>query len=217
MLELKKVIPPHLGNKILFAGNDFSKASKALIMIHGRGSNAESILSLSQEIPNEDVIFIAPEANEFRWYPYRFIDKRENNEPGISSGLVLIDSIISSLIDTGFTSTNIFLMGFSQGACLVLDYAARYPQRLGGVIALSGGLIGDFLNPNDYKGNLEKTPIFIGCSTNDFHIPEVRVHESAEIFTNLNAEVTKKLYPGMGHTINSDEISIINSILSKKS
>ena len=215
MLKLNNVLEPHVGDKILYSGVDLENAKNAMILIHGRGSNAESILPLANELKLEDTIVAAPQANQFTWYPYRFIEKREVNEPGISSGLALIDSIISSLNDSGISSDNIFLLGFSQGACLTLDYAARNPKKYAGIFALSGGLIGEKLNWNDYSGNLERTPIFLGCSDNDFHIPEERVHESGKIFNELSAEVTKKIYNNMGHTISYDEIVEINSIISK--
>jgi predicted esterase len=217
MLQLNDLINPHLGKKILFSGNHINSAKSAMILIHGRGSNADSLLDLANELMLNDTVIIAPEANQFTWYPYRFIEKRERNEPGISSGLALIDSIIKSVNNNGIKTENIFLLGFSQGACLVLDYAARHPKKFGGLFALSGGLIGELISKSDYKGDLEETPVFIGCSTNDFHIPEERVHQSAEIFQNLNARVIKKLYPDMGHTVNRDELDQINSVLNSNS
>ena len=215
MLELNNTIEPHVGDKILYTGVNLENAKNALILIHGRGSNAESILPLADELNLEDTIIIAPQADQFTWYPYRFIEKRERNEPGISSGLALIDSIISSLNESGISTDNIFLLGFSQGACLTLDYAARNPKRYAGIFALSGGLIGERLNLDDYSGNLEGTPLFLGCSDNDFHIPEERVHESGKIFEELSADVTKKIYQNMGHTISYDEINEINTIISR--
>jgi predicted esterase len=213
MLKLNKVIEPHLGEKILYSGPKAQNGKNALILIHGRGSNAESILPIANELELEDTVIIAPEASQFTWYPYRFIEKRESNEPGITSGLTLINSIISSLIDSGISTDNIFLLGFSQGACLVLDYVARNPRKFAGVFALSGGLIGDILIKNEYSGSLDNTPIFLGCSDNDFHIPKERVHESAEIFRSLTANVITKIYENMGHTISYEEIKEINEII----
>ena len=215
MLKLNNVLEPHSGDKILYTGVDLENAKTALILIHGRGSNAESILPLANELNLDDTIVIAPQADQFTWYPYRFIEKRERNEPGISSGLALIDSIIYSLNDSGISTDNIFLLGFSQGACLILDYAARNPKKYAGIFALSGGLIGEKLNWNDYSGNLEKTPVFLGCSDNDFHIPEERVHESGKIFNELSSDVTIKIYNNMGHTISYAEIEEMNTIISK--
>lgn len=215
MLKLNNTIEPHKGKRILYSGSDLDSAKRAMIMIHGRGATAESILSLSNEFNLEDTIFVAPQARDFAWYPYRFIEARAKNEPGITSGLTLINSIIAALNESGIENNSISLLGFSQGACLTIDYALRYPKKYAGVFVLSGGLIGDVINPNDYKGDLENTPIFFGCSNIDFHIPEVRVNESAEITKSLNADVTVKIYENMGHTINEDEIEIINSILLK--
>ncbi|MBZ0182118.1 MAG: dienelactone hydrolase family protein [Melioribacteraceae bacterium] len=215
MLKLNNTIEPHKGERILYSGSDLESAKRAMILIHGRGATAESILSLSNEFNLEDTIFVAPQARDFAWYPYRFIEARAKNEPGITSGLTLINSIIAALNESGIENNSISLLGFSQGACLTIDYALRYPKKYAGVFVLSGGLIGDVINPNDYKGDLENTPIFFGCSNIDFHIPEVRVNESAEITKSLNADVTVKIYENMGHTINEDEIEIINSILLK--
>ena len=213
MLKLNDLLEPHLGVNILYSGAAIEKAKYALILIHGRGSTAESIQSLSHELDLRDTFVIAPQADQFTWYPFRFIEKREKNEPGITSGLNLIKEIILSLNNNGILSENIFLLGFSQGACLALDFSARFPAKYGGNFALSGGLIGDKLDKNEYSGNLEKTPIFLGCSNMDFHIPENRVHESAEILKSMGASVTKKIYNNLGHTINLDEIEIINQII----
>lgn len=216
MLKLDNLISPHFGENIIYSGSDIKNAKNAIILVHGRGGTAESMLGLTDELNLVDTIIIAPQADDFTWYPYRFIEKREMNEPGISSGLQLIDSIKKSLNQNEIKSENIFLLGFSQGACLVLDYAARNPEKYGGVFALSGGLIGDILNKNDYYGDLQSTSIFLGCSNIDSHIPEVRVHESAEILKSLKANVTVKIYENMGHTINQDEINNVNEILSNQ-
>jgi predicted esterase len=213
MLKLNDTVAPHLGDKILYAGSGIENASFALIMMHGRGSTAESIISLSQELELKDTIIIAPQADQFTWYPYRFIEKRNMNEPGITSGFVLIDSIIKSLNLNNIETENIYLLGFSQGACLALDYAARKPRKYAGIFGLSGGLIGDILNADDYSGDFHGTPVFLGCSDNDFHIPESRVHETAEILSNLNSKVIKKIYPGMGHRISMEEVGAINKLL----
>ncbi len=215
MLKLDNLISPHFGKNIIYSGSDIKNAKNAIFLIHGRGGTAESMLGLTDELNLVDTIIIAPQADDFTWYPYRFIEKREMNEPGISSGLQLIDSIKKSLNQNGIKSENIFLLGFSQGACLALDYAARNPEKYGGVFALSGGLIGDIINKNDYVKNLQNTPIFLGCSDIDFHIPLERVSESADVFSLLGADVTKRIYKNMGHTINQDELEIINNIISK--
>ena len=171
------------------------------------------MVNMASEIYMENMMYVIPQATNYTWYPHRFIEKREMNEPGISSGLTLLKSIIDALIEKNIRQEDIYLLGFSQGACLVTDFVARYSGKYGGMFALSGGLIGDKVSQNDYQGNLLKTPVFFGCSDNDLHIPEQRIHESAEIFEGLNADVTKKIYPNMGHTINTDEIRYINDVI----
>ena len=215
MLNLTKTIPPHTGDDTLYKGLAPDKASRAMIMVHGRGASAESIAALADEIQADDFMYVIPRAAGNTWYPYRFIEPRQTNEPGISSGLTLIEIIVKSLNDNGINSDKIYFLGFSQGACLAVDYVARYPDKFGGVFALSGALIGQELNKQDYSGDLKNTPIFFGCSENDFHIPEERIHESAEIFKKLNAGVTTRIYPNLGHTINHDEIKFINHIINQ--
>ena len=215
MLQLDNTIHPHKEENVIYAGSAIEDADSVMILLHGRGADAASMKSLIDEIYREGMIYIIPQAANNSWYPYRFIEKRETNEPGISSGLLLIDSIVNALIKNNIARQNIYLLGFSQGACLAADYAARYPGRFGGVFALSGGLIGNKINADDYNGNLQQTPVFFGCSDADFHIPEQRIHESVQVFANLNAIVTKKIYPAMGHTINRDELNFVNQVLSE--
>jgi phospholipase/carboxylesterase len=213
MLNITNTIDPHDGKSIIYAGADIEHAESAMIVLHGRGATAESMVGLVSEIYAENMIYVIPQAKNHAWYPYRFIEKREANEPGVSSGLTLIQSIINALSEKGIQQERIFLLGFSQGACLAADFVARYPAKYGGLFVLSGGLIGDQINQNDYAGDLMDTPVFLGCSDVDFHIPEQRVHESARIFEYLNADVTEKIYPSMGHTINRDEISFIRKMI----
>lgn len=213
MLEIRNTIYPHSGQPVLYHGAEIHSAQKAMIMIHGRGANADSMLGLIRHFKANNIIYIIPQASNFTWYPYRFIEDREQNEPGISSGLTLINSIVDALVLKQINRENIYLLGFSQGACLVSDYAARNPNRYAAVFCLSGALIGQKLSTAEFKGDLRQTPVFFGCSEDDFHIPEERIHESAKIFESLNAFVTKRIYPPFGHTINIDEISFINEII----
>jgi phospholipase/carboxylesterase len=157
--------------------------------------------------------YVIPQAADFTWYPYRFIESRAANEPGLTSGLHLIDTLVNAVIDNGLNREKVYLLGFSQGACLAADYVARNPAAYGGLFVLSGGLIGKQINLADYCGDLDNTPVFLGCSDSDFHIPESRVHETASIFEQLNADVTKRIYAGMGHTVNQDELDFINLVL----
>ena len=213
MLKIENTIKPHTGETILYLGAELKNAKKAMIMIHGRGADAQSMSGLCEHFMHPDIIYIIPQATGFTWYPYRFIESRESNEPGISSALTLINAIITALNNSGIAMNDIFLLGFSQGACLALDYAARYPEKYAGIFCLSGGLIGKTIIPGDYNGDMKQTPVFLGCSDADFHIPEERVHQSASIMESLNADVTVKIYPNLGHTINRDELEFITTLL----
>lgn len=207
---------PHQSTQVLKGGVDASEADAAMIMIHGRGATAQSILPLADEFDtNLKLTLRAPQASGNTWYPNSFMAPSENNEPGMSSGLQKIFDIVQELKSEGFSEDKIYLLGFSQGACLVSEFVARHPQKYAGLIALSGGLIGEgtSIPTDEYSGDLSNTPIFMGCSDVDAHIPKERVNESAEVFTQLNADVNKKLYPGMGHTVTHDEIQEINQLL----
>ena len=204
---------PHLGQPVIHAGADLSDAKAVAIMIHGRGANARDILSLASEFHQKDIAYLAPQAYGNTWYPFSFLEPLERNEPGITSGLGAINRIAERLELDGFSSDKIMLLGFSQGGCLALEYAARNARRYGGVVGLSAGLIGPQGTPRDYPGSMSGTPVFVGCDEQDFHIPQERVHETAEVFGQLEADVTKRLYSNMGHSINSDEIGIVQSML----
>lgn len=204
---------PHQNQSLLAVGETFENASAAMIMIHGRGATAENILLLSDELNQPGFIYLAPQAANYTWYPYSFMAPIEDNEPGISSGLQVIDNILQNLESKGIPAEKIILLGFSQGACLATEYAARNAKRYGSVIGLSGGLIGPDGTPRDYAGSMDSTPVFLGCSDIDPHIPKERVEETAKIFKKLNGDVTMQLYPNMGHTINPDEIEQVQSIM----
>jgi predicted esterase len=209
---------PHQQIQPVFSGQDTDSAPGAMIMIHGRGATAESIIMLADEFGDHQLHLAAPQASQFQWYPYSFLAPTERNEPGLSSGLQAIHDIRMMLNDQGLPDNKILFLGFSQGACLASEYVARHPSRYGGLIVFSGGLIGDQLHPDEYSGSLDGSPVFMGCSDIDPHIPEERVHESAAIFEQLGANVRKKIYPGMGHTVNEDEIQqaaqIIQNVIS---
>jgi len=215
MLKIENTIVPHTGETILYLGAELKNAKKAMIMIHGRGADAQSMSGLYEHFMHPDIIYVIPQATGFTWYPYRFIEARESNEPGISSALTLINAIITALNNLGIATSDIFLLGFSQGACLALDYSARYPEKYAGIFCLSGGLIGKAITPDDYSGDMKQTTVFLGCSESDFHIPEERVHQSSGIMKSLNADVTNRIYPNLGHTINRDELEFITSVLNK--
>src|SRR3990172_4486476 len=206
----------HQNQPIIQSGTKLDSAKSVMIMIHGRRATAEDILSLSAEFNFDGIAYLAPQAKGNTWYPYSFLSPIEMNEPGITSGLALIDSIVEMLLQKEFTSEQISLLGFSQGACLSLEYAARNPKKFGGVFGLSGGLIGPKETPRNYEGSLNGTNIFLGCSDVDPHIPLERVDETEEVFRNLGAKVTKRIYNRMAHTINRDEIKFVTTLMKEK-
>ena len=208
---------PHQGVNPIHTGAEPSNAKAAMIMIHGRGASAQSILGLANELGHiEEIAFYAPQATGFTWYPYSFLAPVEQNQPGLSSGLQMIHDLILKIESEGIPKDRIFLLGFSQGACLASEFAARNPAKYAGIIALSGGVIGDSVDMESYSGDLKGTPYFVGCSDVDPHIPLQRVNESAGVFEKLGASVTKKIYPGMGHLVNEDEIRHIQGLINSK-
>ena len=201
----------HQGQPVLGTGKPLDAAKAVLIMLHGRGAQAEDILSLAADLDQPDFAYIAPQAAGSTWYPYRFLEPRAKNEPYLTSALETISGLVEHVQAHGFNSEQIFLLGFSQGACLAVEWAARNARRYGGVLVLSGGLIGDVLTP--IPGSLENTPVFFGCSDVDFHIPKERVTESADLLRQMGANVTVRFYPGMGHLVNQDEIAAVREIM----
>jgi predicted esterase len=204
---------PHAGQPIRHFGPKPEQARLTAIMVHGRGASGSDILSLAQEFRATDVACLAPEAAGHSWYPYSFLTPMEKNEPGLSSALRVLATLIESLGDRGISSDRIALIGFSQGACLALEFAARNPRRYAGIGGLSGGLIGPPGTPRNYAGSLEQTPVFLGCSDIDPHIPLERVHESAEVLRRLEGSVDERIYRGMGHTVNTDEMRAVQKLL----
>ena len=200
---------------IITAGIPLKEAEKLLIMIHGRGGSAEDILSLGKYLNVKDYALLAPQARDHSWYPYSFIAPVSQNEPWLSSALDLIKETLDEITAEGISAENVCLLGFSQGACLTLEFAARNVQKFGGVVAFTGGLIGDKIHTENYKGNFEGTPIFIGSSNPDPHVPVQRVRETTGILKSMHADVTEKIYNGMGHTISEDEIAMANELIFK--
>jgi phospholipase/carboxylesterase len=196
---------------IRMGGKTLGVAKKALIMLHGRGAAAEDILGLAAHLSVNDFALIAPQATNYTWYPYSFLAPVQQNEPWLSSALALLDEVITDLNKAGIQAEQIFFCGFSQGACLTLEYVCRHAKKWGGVAAFTGGLIGDKLNLANYGGDFGGTPIFVGSSDPDPHIPVARVHESIKILKSLKASVNEKIYAGMGHTISENEIQLANS------
>ena len=215
--DIRDIRDVHGGQPVLAAGRPLEEAAGAVIMVHGRGGSAEDILSLAGELERrglpEGLAYVAPQAAGHTWYPYSFMAPMERNEPGLSSALALLGDLVEHLESEGVPAERIVLLGFSQGACLSLEFAARNARRFGGVVALSGGLIGPPGTPRDYEGDFAATPVFLGCSDIDPHIPKERVDESAEVLRRMGAEVTERIYPGMGHTVNEDELDFVRQLL----
>jgi phospholipase/carboxylesterase len=201
--------------KYITQGKKPEDASAVLIMVHGRGGSAEDILTIAQYLNTQDFCLLAPEAVNNTWYPYSFLSPVERNEPWLSSALSVLKGIVDELKGKGISEEQIYFLGFSQGACLTLEFVARNAAKYGGVAALTGGLIGEQLNTGNYKGDFKGTPVFIGTSDPDPHVPVSRVNESEQMLKQMNANVTKKIYKGMGHTISQDEINELNELIFK--
>lgn len=199
--------------KIYTAGKELRPDSKVLILLHGRGGSAEDIVSLAAYLNVAEFTLIAPEATNNTWYPFSFMAPPSQNEPWLSSALELVNDIVNNLKDQGINSGQIYFAGFSQGACLTLEYVARNAAKYGGVVAFTGGLIGDKIYEENYKGDFNNTPVFIGTSNPDPHVPVERVHASTNILKGMNAQVVEKIYDNMGHTINQDEIDQANNLV----
>ena len=198
---------------IITAGKEIAPANKVLIMLHGRGGSAEDILSLSSHLNVKDFALLAPQATNNTWYPYSFLAPPSQNEPWLSSALQLVRELVDDMLSKGVPAGNIYFAGFSQGACLTLEFVTRNAAQYGGVAAFTGGLIGDKIYQETYKGDIHNTPVFIGTSDPDPHIPVERVYATTSILKKMNASVTEKIYPHMGHTINQDEIDQVNQLI----
>jgi predicted esterase len=190
-----------------------SEARLAVILLHGRGGSADDMLALAEEFDVAGVAYVAPQAAGHTWYPYSFLAPIEQNEPGLSSAVRVLSQLIEDLTQEGVEAGRIGLVGFSQGACLALEFAARHAQRYAAVVGLSGGLIGPPGTPRNDTGSLQGSAVFLGCSDVDPHIPLVRVHESAEVLRRLGAVVDERIYPQMGHTVNRDELQAVRELL----
>lgn len=205
---------PHAEDRVVLAGAPLAEARSAIIALHGRGADAADIIGLAQEVAPASMAILAPESFNNTWYPYRFIEPIARNEPYLSSALRLIGRVIQNLGEAGIPAERVALLGFSQGACLTAEFAARHAQRYGALLVFSGGLIGPPGTVFAYPGGLDGTPVFLGCSDVDAHIPEERVRESASVLSQLGGNVDLRIYPGMGHTINRDELDVAKSLLS---
>ncbi len=204
---------PHHGQPVRHTGAPLSDARAVVLLAHGRGASAEDILVLADEIGREDVAYLAPQAAGCTWYPYSFLAPIEHNEPSLSSGLTALAAVLEQAEQAGLPSHRQLLLGFSQGACLTLEFAARHPRRFGGVVGFTGGLIGPPGTVRDYPGSLDGTPVFLGSSDPDPHVPWARVEETATVLKRMSAEVTLRRFPGMGHAIHPDELTTARAML----
>ena len=199
--------------EIITAGKKLEDAKQALILLHGRGATAEDILQLTSYLNVEKFAIMAPQATNYTWYPYSFLAPLNQNEPWLSSALSLLQDIVKDINNAGIQNNQIYFAGFSQGACLTLEFITRNAQRWGGAAAFTGGLIGEKIETSNYNGDFMGTPIFIGTSNPDPHVPVTRVQETAALLKSMNASVTEKVYLNMGHTISEDEIDKANQLV----
>ena len=204
---------PHRDQPVLEAGAPLSTAPGAVVMVHGRGAGAEDILALAAELGRPDLAYLAPQADGRTWYPRSFLAPIPENEPFLSSALPTLAALLARAAAAGVLPERTLLLGFSQGACLATEFAARNARRYGGLVGLSGGLIGPDGTPRAYPGDLAGTPVFLGCSDVDPHIPVARVQESADVLRRLGGDVDARIYPGMGHTVNRDELAAVRALL----
>ena len=204
---------PHQGQSVATAGTAPETARAGVVLVHGRGATARGMVGIAEDIGVDGVAYRAPQAQRGSWYPNRFIAPLEENEPHLASALEAVSNSVESFVDAGVPYERIVVLGFSQGACLASEFAARTPRRYGGVVAFSGGLIGPLGTEFDHEGDLAGTPVFLGCSDSDPHIPVERVHETRDVFERLGADVEERIYQGMGHTINEDEVAFVRTLL----
>ena len=189
------------------------QATATMILVHGRGASAESILSLYPEMGEPRLAALAPQAAGFTWYPNSFLAPLTSNQPYLDRALAQLQSLVEELAERGVSSERVVLLGFSQGACLVSEFAARNPRRYGGVVGLIGGLIGPPATPRDYTGALEGTPVFLGCSDPDPHVPFARVLETEQVLSRMGAAVEVRRYPGAGHTVVPDQLDAVRALV----
>ena len=206
---------PHADQPVVRSGEPLDQARAAMILVHGRGANATNIMGLGEALRLTEYALLAPQAVGHTWYPYSFLEPMEQNEPYLSSALDRLNSLVEEVIAEGMPADRLVLLGFSQGACLSLEFVARHPRRYGGVVGFSGGLIGPPDTARDYEGSLAGTPVFLGSSDPDSHIPVERVYETEAVLDGMGAIVTTRIYPGMGHTINEEELAFARAIATR--
>jgi len=205
-IDTTDVEGPHGGQPVRHAGADLDEATAAVVMVHGRGATARSILGMAGEFGTDDVAYLAPSASRNTWYPHSFMEETSGNQPHLDSALDFVGGVVDAVADA-VGHERVLLLGFSQGACLSSEWVARNARKYGGLVGFSGGLIGPEGTPREYDGDLDGTPVFLGCSDVDPHIPLERVKETTEVLSGLGAEVDERIYEGMGHGVNEDELA----------
>ena len=208
---------PHRDQPVLVAGAPLAEAAGALVLLHGRGGSAQDMLALARDLSSPEgsqrLALLVPEAAGRQWYPYSLLEKVERNRPHLNSALALVKRVMERIAAANLGPERVVLLGFSQGASVVLEFAARNARRYGGLVALSGALLGPEGTPRDYAGSLAGTPLFLGCGDSDPHLPKRRVDETAAVFTRLGAAVTQRVYPGLGHAMSPDEIDVARKMI----
>ena len=206
---------PHAGQPLLRSGADPASAAVTVVLVHGRGGTAAGMIDLSTAIGLSDIAYLAPQAAGNTWYPFSFLAPMLQNEPGLSSGLNVLANLIAAIERDGIPASRVALLGFSQGACLTLEFVARHARRYAAVVGLSGGVIGPPGTPRNYSGSLDGTPVLLACSDVDAHIPLERVQESTRVFHALGGIVDERIYPGMGHLVSEEEIALVRALFEK--
>jgi phospholipase/carboxylesterase len=205
----------HESQPVVAAGTPLDEARAVAVMIHGRGAGPRNILDLVPVLDRPALAYLAPAAADQTWYPFSFMADTAKNEPYLSSALRRLATLVADVESRGIAASHIVLLGFSQGACLASEFAVRHAQRFGGLVAFSGGVIGPPGTVWNYPGSFDGMPAFFGCSDVDAHVPKTRVDESVAVFRRMGADVVERIYPGMGHTINDDEIARAQHVIDR--
>lgn len=206
---------PHQGEPLVTTGESLDSARVALVLVHGRGRDPNDMFRMVADLPRQGVGYVAPQAAGHSWYPEPFQAPIAENEPGRSSAIEAVEDAIQLANREEIATEQVVIVGFSQGACIASEYVAHRPRRYGGLASLSGGIMGETPDPDEYSGDLDGTPVLLGSTEEDPYMPEERVHESAEIFTALGGDVTTRVYPGNEHTINDDEVEMIRRMIER--
>jgi len=212
-VSVRAAADPHARQRVVQRGAAWAHARLAVILLHGRGGAPEDLLELAEEWNLPDIAYLAPSAAGRTWYPESFLAPIDRNEPWLTSALRAVERVLGEIEQHGVPADRVVILGFSQGGCLGLEFAARHARRYAGVVGLSAGVIGPPGMPRAYEGSLAGTPTFLGCSDTDPHIPLFRVHESAEVFRRLDAVVDERIYSDMGHSVNHDEVEAVKALL----